>query len=52
MAKIADRGQKMQDKMLKCRTILQNQGQLVSLLCTQQKFHMIKFVSLLNHKLQ
>ena len=33
--------------MLKCRTILQNQGQLESLLCTQQKSHMIKFVSLI-----
>ena len=42
----------MQDKMLKCRTILQNQGQLVSLLCTQQKSHLIKFVYLINHKLQ
>ena len=42
----------MQDKMLKFRSILQNQEQLVSLLCTQQKSHMIKFVSLINHKLQ
>ena len=29
MAKIADRGKMIQDKMLKCRTILLNQGQLV-----------------------
>ena len=52
MAKIAGQRSKDAGQDAKCRKILQNQGQLVSLLCTQQKSHMIKFVSLINHKLQ
>ena len=49
MAKIA--GQRSKD-VGQDAEMQQNQGQLVSLLCTQQKSHMIKFVSLINHKLQ
>ena len=52
MAKIAGQRSKDAGQDAKMQENPANQGQLVSLLCTQQKSHMIKFVSLINHKLQ
>ena len=52
MAKIAGERSKDAGQDAKMQENPAKSGTVGKLLCTQQKSHMIKFVSLINHKLQ